>query len=89
MQQDDLARINQVGASARSSGLPYLSKPHFRSNEPWETVEAMDAWHARASAWAGGWLRQDEGRDKQVAAMVTIAHREAIPPLAGCALIAA
>jgi hypothetical protein len=76
---DEFDLVKQAGAAARSARVPYLSNPHLRSAETLDSAEALWSWHAKATAWASGWLRQDEGRDVHVAAMISYAIRTSTP----------
>jgi hypothetical protein len=46
-----------------------------------ETGAEMLAWHDIASAWASGWLREDAGRDKEIAALMRTPNDTQTPPL--------
>ena len=65
----DVDEIAAEGAAARRNLLLYFDNPAFRDASPCETVQEMYAWHARACAWAAGWLRQDEGRSEDILAL--------------------
>jgi hypothetical protein len=77
MKQVTLADLNEAGAAARRRGEPYLSNPQLFADADWASIDEMFAWSFRGLAWFDGWLRQDEGRDKDVAAFVRMQQRDA------------
>jgi hypothetical protein len=58
--------INREGAAARRKGESYHANPHYFADLPMGRPGQFDAWFETCSAWAGGWLREDAGRTKQI-----------------------
>lgn len=74
MQQSDLEGIARSGAAARAAGGSFHSNPHYASPVQWETVKQLTAWHDIANAWAAGWLDQDAGRARELAALMRLTY---------------
>ena len=67
MQKSDLEGFNRSGSIARTKGESFHSNPNYDNARPWATVEYMLQWHDACSAWAAGWLTEDNGRDQALA----------------------
>lgn len=74
MQKSDLEGFGRSGALARRSGESFHSNPHYSTPNSWATVEHMLQWHNTSSAWAAGWLAEDNGRDQVVARQLNVKY---------------
>jgi hypothetical protein len=73
MQQSDLEGIARSGALARQRGISFHSNPHY-SALMGETEADMLEWNDVANAWSAGWLREDAGRDKEIARLMLMRY---------------
>ena len=69
IEQSDLQGIARNGALARRRGEDYVSNPHLFERRP------IEERHAIASAWSAGWLKEDDGRDRRIAKLLSTRMR--------------
>ena len=72
MSTQELNAVVESGASARRSEQSYFDNPAFAEVAPFDKEQALMEWHANACAWSAGWLRQDEGQDQAIAALMAL-----------------
>jgi hypothetical protein len=72
MEKSDLEGFNRSGVIDRRRGASFHANPHYTASKPWATVEDMLQWHDACSAWAAGWLAEDNGRDQAVARQLKV-----------------
>lgn len=68
MQPSDREGIVRRGIAARQAGLGYFENPFLL-----DSSGSLGEWFEVCSAWAEGWLREDAGRDENVARLLS--HR--------------
>jgi len=59
------AEIHERGRRARIMGVPYFGGNPFASDT---SIKDFDAWAAKTATWWGGWIEEDNGRDRDVQA---------------------
>lgn len=74
MEKSDFEGFKRNGALARQRGESFHSNPHYDSPMSWSAVEHMLQWHDVCSAWAAGWLAEDNGRDQAMARQLTVRY---------------
>jgi hypothetical protein len=74
MQNPDLEALISKGAKAHRARYTFFDNPVFEAGPPFDTKQNLFDSHDAASAWASGWMRQDEGRDKSLAALLNVRY---------------
>ncbi|MEO5701592.1 MAG: hypothetical protein ABIR61_13985 [Casimicrobiaceae bacterium] len=68
MQKSDLNGIIRSGAIAHDRGVGYFDNPHYFNPHRGDIA----TWTRNCEAWSAGWLKQDNGADREIARLMTV-----------------